>query len=170
MRFYCIEHKNEAVGWMKIDSKHPCLIYRIPEILSLISLIVSQFSVGKLLEIYTRANEVSESQPKIEKNELELTYFAIHEQHRAADRDKRKYYGATAMTLLTNALIHSKTNNINCRKLILLVREPNQAARTLFEEKIGFKKYKVENPKSDPLEKIAGKALFFQYSKKDEHL
>jgi len=159
MNFYSIKQSDSdtEVGLIKIDTLHKCLIYRFLEFITLPIVIISKFGIRKLLPIYKRSKEIIASQPKIQKKtEFELTYFVIYEEFR------NKKYGTCAMNLLVNALFHSKTNNINCSKLILLVREKNKNAQYLFEKNIGFKEY--QHGPSKIIEE-QGKGVFFQYNK-----
>lgn len=174
MNFYSIKTNDgelpaDEIGLIKIDTMFRCRVYKILEFFIFPAIAVSQFGIGRSLQIYRRSKAVSASQPKLQnKTEFELTYFVIHEKFRGSTKkkDKPEKYGTHAMNLLINALFHSeKTNNINCSKLILLIREHNEASLALFERKIGCTRYSPEDVGYDPLAKneSVGKGIFFQY-------
>jgi ribosomal protein S18 acetylase RimI-like enzyme len=158
MNFYSIQQSDNdtEIGLIKINTLHRCLIYKFFELLSLPIVIISQFGIKKLPQIYKRSKEIIDSQPKLQKRtEFELTYFVIYEEFR---NDK---YGTYAMKLLVNALFHSKTNNINCSQLTMLVREINTASLLLVRN-IGFEQYGIiDNPKE--IINSNGKGLLFRY-------
>lgn len=151
--------KKEIIGWMKINSLYECWIYKFLEFLWLFITIIFQFGISKSIGICRRAKEIKDSQPSIKRNEFELTYFVIYDQFR------NNKYGTYALNLLLNALFHSNTNNINCSKLTLLVREFNNISRTLFN-KVGFIVYTPEESVEEPIKIIGtkGKGIFMQYS------
>ena len=162
MNFYSIityvNDKKVNVGWLKINTLHKCWIYSFIEIFSLPFVIIYQFGIKKFPEICRNAKQMINSQPDIEKNEFELSYFVIYEKYRYDN------YGTYAMNLLVNALFHSKTSNIDCSKLILLVREFNTTALSLVR-KAGFIEYDPEKKKTEPKEitELKGKGLYFYY-------
>lgn len=166
MNFYSIKQsKDDAkVGLIKIDTLLKCPIYQVLELFLLpIVIVISQPNIKKLQQIYKRSKEIVTSQPKLKgKTEFEITYFVIYEEFRNGK------YGTCAMNLLVNALLHSKTNNINCSKLTLLVRESNAASLALVK-KIGFEPYNPEENIIEPIEitEKQGRGIFFQYSKKN---
>ena len=161
MHFYSIEQNNKKIGLMKIDTRFKSYIYQSLELLELPIIISTQFGVKKLPIIYKRAKEIISGQPQIQnKKEFELTYFVIYKNFRG------RGYGTDAVRLLVNALFHSeKTNNIDCSRLLSLVREKNEASIALFEKNIGCKRILSKTDKNDPLaknEKI-GNSIFFEY-------
>ncbi|MDR0291031.1 MAG: hypothetical protein LBI06_08865, partial [Treponema sp.] len=163
MNFYSIKRSddNREIGLIKMSTLHRCLIYSFLELLFIPIIIISQFGAGKLWQIKKRSTEIKKSQPQLQnKTEFELTYFVIYEEFR------KNKYATCAADLLVKALFYSKTNNINCSRLILLVREFNHSALALFKT-IGFEEYVSEKCITEPIEITSkqGKGIFFQYSK-----
>ena len=132
IRFYNIVNGKRVVGWMKIDTIHQCWIYTTLEKLLLFIRFTYYLGIRDFYKSMRRAKKIIEEQPQINKDTFVLSYIVIRQQYRKMN------YGCSAVELLKNAFFHSQTNNINVKKMSLLVRSDNIASMTLFR-KLGFK-------------------------------
>lgn len=155
MRFYnVINDKGVKVGWIKIDTIHHCWIYTILEGLLLFIRFSYYLGLRNLYKVIRRAKSIADDQPQINNDTFVLSYIVIKEPYR------QMQYGYATINLLKNAFFYSQTNNINVKKLSVLVRPDNIASIALFRKSRFREHYLVSEISSK------GK-IIFQYEKND---
>lgn len=129
MRFYNIVNKDGIkVGWMRIDTMYSCWIYTILERIILLIRFSHYLGIVNLYKVAYRAQNILKEQPKVDKDTFVLSYIVIRKPYRQME------YGYYAVELLKNAFFNSQTNNINVKRLSLLVRPYNTASIALFRK------------------------------------
>jgi ribosomal protein S18 acetylase RimI-like enzyme len=160
IHFYSVISEGKIVGYVKLDGGIRCGIYNWLEKLTLPILLGKIFGWRSLPTILKRSRAVLACQPKLELDELCLTYLLIGVPFRG------RGYGRSVIRLLLNAL-KEKTNDIVISRLLVLVRQHNAVAEKLFLQH-GFIRLTADPDQrcaEDPMREIegAGEALHFYF-------
>lgn len=147
LNFYMIRSKGNDIGFIMLQTSHPCLLYRIYEAVVLPFRLLF-LGWRPLLAACSKIMDISRIQAEPEEGEICINYLVIYPSYRFQG------YGKASINLLVKALIHSINNDIECSKLTLFVRESNQVAKSLFQ-KAGFNLTGwIEPPAHTPLSRL----------------
>jgi ribosomal protein S18 acetylase RimI-like enzyme len=157
MNFYMLRSGENDVGFVMLSTSRNCIFYTIYETLTLPCNLLF-LGLRQLFQIHKKVRQITSFQSEPEQGEVRITYLVIFRDYRSQG------YGKSTLNLLMAALVREKTNDIECDKLTLFVRDNNDGAKRLFS-RAGFKEISSADP---PLPSGLSKIIKMEYSLPDK--